>query len=79
DDALWELKKSGMLDNQTIEQAQKKVTQARKIDVEEAQDALTKQLKSIQLEQDSRLMDLQSQFRSSVKNVEEILVENDKL
>ncbi|WP_415839111.1 FimV/HubP family polar landmark protein, partial [Pseudoalteromonas byunsanensis] len=79
DDALWELKKSGMLDNQTIEQAQKKVTQARKIDVEEAQDALTKQLKSIQLEQDSRLMDLQSQFRSSVRNVEEILQENDKL
>ena len=79
DDDLWELKKSGMLDNQTIEEAQKKVTQARKIDVDNAQQQLTSQLKSLQMEQDAKLQELQSQFKNSVRNVEEILEENNKL
>ncbi|TMO67424.1 FimV/HubP family polar landmark protein, partial [Pseudoalteromonas aurantia] len=79
DDALWEMKKNGMLDNGTIEQAQKKVTQARKVDVEEAKVELANRLKSLQMDQDSKLLELQNQFKSSVRNVEDILKENNKL
>ena len=47
DDELWELKKSGKLDQATIDAADKRVTQARKVDVEEAREALTNELKSL--------------------------------
>ncbi|TMP28306.1 FimV/HubP family polar landmark protein, partial [Pseudoalteromonas rubra] len=79
DDELWELKKSGKLDQATIDAADKRVTQARKVDVEEAREALTNELKSLKMEQDSRLLDLQTQFKTSVRSVEEILQENNEL
>ncbi|MFC3033967.1 FimV/HubP family polar landmark protein [Pseudoalteromonas fenneropenaei] len=79
DDELWEMKKNGMLDNATIEQAKKKVTQARKVDVEEAKQELESAIKDIRIEQDARLVELQNQFKNSVKSVEEILEENGKL
>ncbi|TMP32926.1 FimV/HubP family polar landmark protein, partial [Pseudoalteromonas rubra] len=79
DDELWELKKNGKLDQATIDAADKRVTQARKVDVEEAREALTNELKSLKMEQDSRLLDLQTQFKTSVRSVEEILQENNEL
>ncbi|WP_280177925.1 FimV/HubP family polar landmark protein, partial [Pseudoalteromonas peptidolytica] len=79
DDRLWDMKRKGLLNPNAIEQADKKVTQARKVDVEEAKEDLTNQLRSLKMEQDMRLMDLQKEFKSSVRNVEEILSENNKL
>ncbi|PCK33201.1 FimV/HubP family polar landmark protein, partial [Pseudoalteromonas piscicida] len=79
DDKLWEMKRKGLLNPSAIDEAEKKVTQARKVDVEEAKADLTNQLRSLKMEQDMRLMDLQKEFKSSVRNVEEILSENNKL
>lgn len=79
DDQLWDLKKSGMLDENTIEEAKKKVTQARKVDVEAAKEELEESIKNIRIEQDARLVELRNEFKSSVKSVEEILSENNKL
>ncbi|PHI34974.1 hypothetical protein CBQ28_22090, partial [Pseudoalteromonas sp. GCY] len=79
DDKLWEMKRKGLLNSNAINEAEKKVTQARKVDVEEAKEDLTNQLRSLKMEQDMRLMDLQKEFKSSVRNVEEILSENNKL
>ncbi|MBQ4864758.1 hypothetical protein J8L98_24030, partial [Pseudoalteromonas sp. MMG013] len=79
DDALWEMKKNGMLDNTSIEEANRKVTQARQVDVEKAKVELTNRLKSLQMEQDSKLLELQNQFKNSVSSVQDILEENNKL
>ncbi|WP_394193072.1 FimV/HubP family polar landmark protein, partial [Pseudoalteromonas atlantica] len=79
DDELWEKKKNGTLTNSEIVASQKKVTQARKVDVDEAKQELKNEINSIKTEQGTQLVELQDQFKSSVKNVEEILVENNKL
>ena len=79
DDKLWEMKRNGQLQASDINAAEKRVTQARKEDVEQAREDLTNQLRSLKMEQDMRLLDLQKQFKSSVRNVEEILSENTKL
>ncbi|KKE81632.1 FimV/HubP family polar landmark protein, partial [Pseudoalteromonas luteoviolacea] len=79
DDVLWERKKNGTLNQSDIDAAKKRVTQARKVDVEQAQKALTNQLRNLRMEQDSKLLDLQNQFKSSVQNVEDILEENNQL
>ncbi|ASM54730.1 pilus assembly protein FimV [Pseudoalteromonas nigrifaciens] len=79
DDKLWEKKKNGTLTQSEINTAQTKVTQARKVDVDEAKKELQKELNDIKTDQSNRLVELQQQFKSSVNNVEEILVENNKL
>ncbi|PCC12347.1 FimV/HubP family polar landmark protein [Pseudoalteromonas sp. JB197] len=79
DDKLWEKKKNGTLTQSEINTAQTKVTQARKVDVDEAKKELQKELNDIKTDQSNRLVELQQQFKSSVNNVEEMLVENNKL
>ncbi|MDC3213420.1 hypothetical protein NQU47_12655, partial [Pseudoalteromonas distincta] len=79
DDALWEKKKNGTLTQREINSAQTKVTQARKIDVDDAKKEIQKELNEIKTEQGTKLVELQQQFKSSVSNVEEILVENNNL
>lgn len=79
DDALWEKKKNGTLTQSEINSAQTKVTQARKIDVDDAKKEIQKELNEIKTEQGTKLVELQQQFKSSVSNVEEILVENNNL
>ncbi|MGB6141176.1 MAG: FimV/HubP family polar landmark protein, partial [Pseudoalteromonas rhizosphaerae] len=79
DDELWEKKKNGTLTNSEITASQTKVTQARKVDVDEAKQELKQEINSIKTQQGSQLVELQKQFKSSVDNVEEILVENNKL
>ncbi|TMO07384.1 FimV/HubP family polar landmark protein, partial [Pseudoalteromonas sp. S558] len=79
DDALWEKKKNGTLTQTEINSAQTKVTQARKVDVDDAKKELQKEIKEIKTEQATKLVELQQQFKSSVSNVEEILVENNNL
>ncbi|MGO3848109.1 MAG: FimV/HubP family polar landmark protein, partial [Pseudoalteromonas prydzensis] len=79
DDELWEKKKNGTLTKSEINASQKKVTQARKVDVDEAKQELKQEINSIKTQQGTQLVELQKQFKSSVNNVEEILVENNKL
>ncbi|KKL18156.1 hypothetical protein LCGC14_2478350, partial [marine sediment metagenome] len=79
DDELWEKKKNGTLTNSEITASQKKVTQARKVDVDEAKQELKQEINNIKTQQGTQLVELQKQFKSSVANVEEILVENNKL
>ncbi|WP_036932816.1 FimV/HubP family polar landmark protein, partial [Pseudoalteromonas sp. BSi20439] len=79
DDDLWEKKKNGTLTQAEINSAQTKVTQARKADVDEAKKELQQELKAIKTDQSNKLVELQQQFKSSVSNVEEILVENNNL
>lgn len=79
DDALWEKKKNGTLTQSEINSAQTQVTQARKVDVDDAKKELQKEIKEIKTDQTSKLVELQQQFKSSVDNVEEILVENNNL
>jgi len=79
DDELWERKKNGTLTTAQINESQKKVTQARKVDVDEAKQELKQEINTIKAEQGTQLVELQKQFKSSVENVEEILEENNKL
>ncbi|WP_249362340.1 FimV/HubP family polar landmark protein [Pseudoalteromonas sp. S1608] len=79
DDDLWEKKKNGTLTQAEINSAQTQVTQARKADVDEAKKELQQELKAIKTDQGNKLVELQQQFKSSVSNVEEILVENNNL
>ena len=79
DDELWEKKKNGTLTTAEINESQKKVTQARKVDVDEAKQELKQEINTIKTEQGTQLVELQKQFKSSVENVEEILAENNKL
>ena len=79
DDELWEKKKNGTLTQAEINSAQTQVTQARKADVDEAKKELQQELKAIKTDQGNKLVELQQQFKSSVSNVEEILVENNNL
>ncbi|WP_024606168.1 MULTISPECIES: FimV/HubP family polar landmark protein [unclassified Pseudoalteromonas] len=79
DDALWEKKKNGTLTQSETNSAQTKVTQARKIDVDDAKKEIQKELNEIKTEQGTKLVELQQQFKSSVSNVEDILVENNNL
>ncbi len=79
DDALWEKKKNGTLTSAEINESQKQVTQARKVDVDEAKQELKKEINTIRTAQGTQLVELQKQFKSSVENVEEILAENNKL
>ncbi|MDO6637921.1 FimV/HubP family polar landmark protein, partial [Pseudoalteromonas carrageenovora] len=79
DDGLWEKKKNGTLTQSEITSAQTKVTQARKIDVDDAKKEIQKELNEIKTEQSTKLVALQEQFKNSVSNVEEILVENNQL
>uniref|UniRef100_UPI000466A281 FimV/HubP family polar landmark protein n=1 Tax=Pseudoalteromonas sp. TAE56 TaxID=1938596 RepID=UPI000466A281 len=79
DDALWEKKKNGTLTQSEITSAQTKVTQARKVDVDDAKKEIQKELNEIKTEQGTKLVELQQQFKNSVSNVEEILVENNNL
>ncbi|MGO2168817.1 FimV/HubP family polar landmark protein, partial [Pseudoalteromonas sp.] len=79
DDELWEKKKNGTLTKNDIATSQKKLTQARRADVDQAKQELQQKINTIKTEQDMRLVELQNQFKSSVKNVEELLIENNKL
>ncbi|MGB1305522.1 FimV/HubP family polar landmark protein, partial [Pseudoalteromonas marina] len=79
DDELWEKKKNGTLTQTEITSAQTQVTQARKVDVDDAKKELQKEIKEIKTDQTNKLVELQQQFKSSVTNVEEILVENNNL
>jgi pilus assembly protein FimV len=79
DDELWEKKKNGTLTTAEINESQKNVTQARKVDVDEAKQELKQEINTIKAEQGTQLVELQKQFKSSVENVEEILEENNKL
>lgn len=79
DDELWEKKKNGTLTKNDIDTSQKKLTQARRADVDQAKQELQQEINTIKTEQDMRLVELQNQFKSSVKNVEELLIENNKL
>jgi pilus assembly protein FimV len=79
DDKLWTQKKNGTLTQAQINTAQTQVTQARKVDVEDAKKAIQQELNAIKTDQGNKLVELQQQFKSSVSNVEEILVENSKL
>ena len=72
-------KKNGTLTQSEINSAQAKVTQARKVDVDDAKKELQKELNEIKTEQGNKLVELQQQFKSSVSNVEEIFVENNNL
>lgn len=71
--------KNGTLTQSEINSAQTQVTQARKVDVDDAKKELQKEIKEIKTDQTSKLVELQQQFKSSVDNVEEILVENNNL
>ncbi|TMN80772.1 FimV/HubP family polar landmark protein, partial [Pseudoalteromonas sp. S410] len=79
DDELWEKKKNGTLTQTEITTAQTQVTQARKVDVDDAKKELQQEIKEIKTDQTNKLVELQQQFKSSVTNVEEILVENNNL
>ena len=79
DDGLWEKKKNGTLTQTDINSAQTQVTQARKVDVDDAKKELQKEIKEIKTDQSNKLVELQQQFKSSVSNVEEILAENNNL
>ncbi|SFT96749.1 FimV N-terminal domain-containing protein, partial [Pseudoalteromonas lipolytica] len=79
DDELWEKKKNGTLTVAEINESQKKVTQARKVDLDEAKQELKQEINTIKTEQGTQLVELQKQFKTSVDNVEEILAENNKL
>ncbi|WP_415638196.1 FimV/HubP family polar landmark protein, partial [Pseudoalteromonas distincta] len=79
DDELWEKKKNGTLEQSEVTSAQTKVTQARKVDVDDAKKEIQKELNEIKVEQGTKLVELQQQFKNSVSNVEEILVENNNL
>ncbi|MDP4983116.1 FimV/HubP family polar landmark protein, partial [Pseudoalteromonas tunicata] len=79
DDAMWEKKKNGTLDSSTINLVEKKMTQARQSDVEDAKQEIKKELDELKQDQSVRLVDLQKKFKESVDNVETILAENNKL
>ncbi|MBU2967748.1 hypothetical protein KO527_00005, partial [Pseudoalteromonas sp. C2R02] len=79
DDSLWEKKKQGKLTTNEIDLVAKKVTQAKKSDVDAAKDELKIQLNEIQQDQGKKLADLKDKFRESVESSKVILDENEKL
>ncbi|SFD62517.1 FimV/HubP family polar landmark protein, partial [Pseudoalteromonas denitrificans] len=79
DDTLWEKKRNGNLSNSEIDLVAKKITQAKKSDVDEAKEELKTQLTEITKNQSKKLADLKNKFKESVENSKVILDENEKL
>ncbi|MEL0640823.1 FimV/HubP family polar landmark protein, partial [Pseudoalteromonas aliena] len=79
DDELWEKKKNATSNTSEVIEGDIKGTQALKADVDDAKKILQQELNEIKTEQSTKLVELQQQFKNSVNNVEEIVIENNNL